>query len=664
MGFVRDVLGGEPWELQVEVAEAVLEEPRVTVRSCHAAGKDWLAARLSLWWVYARGGLVVLTGPTAAQVEEILMRGEVREAFRRSGLPGELHVRALRPAGGGRAGILAKTATGLSALTGFHETRVLYCITEAQDPDIHHAWDAAFACTTGEEDRILTLRNPTQRAGRFYRTHRPESEWRAVKIAAGDVPNVREGETVVPGLLSRQGVDRFASEYGEESGFYESRVLAEFPVQSEEGLFRREWLEESAERHASGELEPELGEEEPVCALDPARHGPDASVLAVREGPVLRGLRVWDRRESTSDLVARLRSVLPECGVRPRPQRGRFEDPKPDARGRIVVDEVGIGAGVEDRLSKLRYRTDGFNSGRQARNDVRFHDRRAEAFWTLRRLVEEGEVALPRDEELFKELLALRWRPNPSGKVQLERKKDLRSRIGRSPDRADAVAIAFAPRSGGFVGAASIDLGPGGRTTLGGRSDWWRRPDAGTGRTSRRSDHSEKTDGGRNAERRDSIPRTRRGLRGGRPGGRPRDPGGVQEDRPEATAGPGALEPRHPLAGRLRPPPVRDGRPGGPGQDQRGDPTRPGDAGRHASGGGHGLSDRPLHRLRREGEGVRPLRRGPEAHRAGRPRGQSDALLHLEGGARTPGVSLPVQMLLLARGACPSRRPSRVGSPR
>lgn len=443
VGFIRDVIGDEPWSVQEEVAVAVRDHAQVSVRSCHAAGKDWLAARLALWWVYARGGLVVLTGPTATQVEEILMRGEVREAFRRAGLPGELHVRALRPGGEGRAGILAKTAVSTSALTGFHDARVMVVITEAQDPEIEHAWDAAFAVATGAEDRILTLGNPTEQAGRFYRAHSASSDWRAFKVAGSDIPNVQQGEVVVPGLLTRQGVERFASEYGEESGFYQSRVLAEFPAQSEDGVFRRAWLEEAAEKHESGDrwLEEEALGKEPVAALDPARYGPDASVLAVRQGPVVRHVYVREGRESTTDLAEGVRQRLSGIGFVP--ERGP-QGIGPDtgaARGFVVVDEVGLGGGVLDQLEVVGFKAEGFNGGRQARDSDRYYNRRAESFWTLRRKLERGEVALPRDEQLFEELLAMRWRPTPAGKVQLERKEDVKSRIGRSPDRADAVAM-------------------------------------------------------------------------------------------------------------------------------------------------------------------------------------------------------------------------------
>lgn len=94
------------------------DHAQVTVRSCHPAGKDWLAGRLALWWACSCRGLAVLTGPTAAQIREILMRCEVRTAFHKAGLPGELHVWALRPVGGGMAGILVRTGAGVSSMQG------------------------------------------------------------------------------------------------------------------------------------------------------------------------------------------------------------------------------------------------------------------------------------------------------------------------------------------------------------------------------------------------------------------------------------------------------------------------------------------------------------------------------------------------------------------
>jgi hypothetical protein len=97
-------------------------------------------------------------------------------------------------------------------MTGLHESRVLFIVTEAQDPEISHAWDAAFACATGEHDRILTLGNPTEPDGRFYRAHQAGSGWHAIRIAAEDIPNVQEGRTVILACsLGKEWSDSFAS---------------------------------------------------------------------------------------------------------------------------------------------------------------------------------------------------------------------------------------------------------------------------------------------------------------------------------------------------------------------------------------------------------------------------------------------------------------------
>jgi hypothetical protein len=441
VGFIRDVIGDQPWSRQEDVAEAVRDEPLVTVRSANGTGKDWLAARLALWWVYARNGLVVLTGPTEAQVSEILMRKEVASAFRRArDLPGSLHVHALRPEAGGRAGILAKTATEVSGLTGLHDRAVLFCISEAQADGVEVAFDAAFANAVGEEDRILAYGNPLSPAGPFYRSHLPTSDWRKIRIPASDVPNVREGETVVPGLMTRQGVDRIAAEYGEESGYYTARILADFPEEADEGMFRREWLDAAAELYNTRKLQQENYEsrEQAVLAVDVARRGADQTVVAIRRGDVLERFETW-RNADTEETANRVNRMAVDMGpVAP------MKPDTPDVR-KIVVDAVGIGAGVFDKLDATpsSWSVKEHKGSRKAKDEERFRNRRAEAFWALRKKLERGELALPDDEELFEELLAIRWRADGQDRVQMESKRDMKSRLGRSPDRADALAMAF-----------------------------------------------------------------------------------------------------------------------------------------------------------------------------------------------------------------------------
>jgi hypothetical protein len=197
-------------------------------------------------------------------------------------------------------------------------------------------------------------------------------------------------------------------------------------------------------------------EEDPVVAIDPARYGPDLTCVCVRRGLVVESIHTWGQVD-LSESVDRIREVLEEVGVRPwsgglgqvnagtysagiatrRPARRLIE---PGA-GKLIVDEIGLGAGVLDRLVELGYRAEGFNGGSSPRDKDRFANRRAQAYWILRELLERGEIALPADEALAEELLATSWRPTPEGRVKIDAKDDIKSRLGRSPDKADSVVM-------------------------------------------------------------------------------------------------------------------------------------------------------------------------------------------------------------------------------
>ena len=84
----------------------------------------------------------------------------------------------------------------------------------------------------------------------------------------------------------------------------------------------------------------------------------------------------------------------------------------------------------------------------KASNTERFVNLRAELFWELRTRFMEADIQIPDDPELAAQLLSLRYEMTSSGKVKIERKTALKSRGMASPDKADALALAFmAPRS-------------------------------------------------------------------------------------------------------------------------------------------------------------------------------------------------------------------------
>src|SRR5262249_51226322 len=74
-----------------------------------------------------------------------------------------------------------------------------------------------------------------------------------------------------------------------------------------------------------------------------------------------------------------------------------------------------------------------------------FANKRAELWWKMREALEPDgsrQICLPPDPRLLADLTAPRWKLTPRG-IQVELKEDTRKRLGRSPDRGDAVVLAM-----------------------------------------------------------------------------------------------------------------------------------------------------------------------------------------------------------------------------
>lgn len=431
-GFMRDVLKSEPWSKQIEIAEAVRDRSRVVVVSCNGAGKDFLASRLALWWTYARRGYVILTGPGERTVKHILMK-HVRRAFASAPeLPGDLYAMELRVSDD--CGILAFTSDNADRLVGFHHPKLLVIITEGQGVE-DSAYEAAQACCTSPSNRILCYGNPTRATGSFARVAQ-SAAWFNLTIPATSHPNIISGREELPGGISREWVETMRAEYGEASSIYRSRVMALFPTENLEGLIKREWLRAAFDRHENAELMSFARWKAPTLSLDIARYGPDSSVLALVRGAMVEKLTTW-RGKSITESVG---LVLEHATA--------LQNRHQTSRPRIVVDETGLGGGAVDILREKHWQVMAFNGSNSASQPDRFLNLRAEAHWKFRELLERNAVALPRDPLLEEEALAVEWQVATNGSIQILAKDTIKSTIGRSPDRLDAVVMGLAASMG------------------------------------------------------------------------------------------------------------------------------------------------------------------------------------------------------------------------
>ncbi|MEY2669202.1 MAG: hypothetical protein RJA59_1840, partial [Pseudomonadota bacterium] len=116
----------------------------------------------------------------------------------------------------------------------------------------------------------------------------------------------------------------------------------------------------------------------------------------------------------------------------------------------VHVDPIGVGASVIDHLESWIHRrcvpVNFASASKEAdfTGNLKFVNRRAECWWRMREALEPSravKVALPRDQRLFADLCAPRYRLTSRG-IQIEGKEEIIRRLGRSPDRGDAVVLA------------------------------------------------------------------------------------------------------------------------------------------------------------------------------------------------------------------------------
>jgi hypothetical protein len=438
VGYCRDVLRFEPWSKQREVLESVRDHKRTAVRSSHGTGKTAIAGRAALWFLDSfENSRVITTAPTWAQVKDLLWR--------------EIHVAHYAAAGkiGGKlhdAGLELGPdwfAVGLSTneperFQGHHAEHLLLIVDESSGVSTA-IFNAAQGFLTAHGARLLLLGNPTQLSGEFFDAfHTKRAGYNLISISTFDTPAFT-GELVAEPALRSLPTPEWVAEmralYGEESPLWAVRVLGEFARQPDDSIIALAALEAAQvrEREKTAPV---------VIGCDVARFGSDETVIALRHGERVRIAKVLSGRD-TMTVVGEILRVA----------RGTLEEAVDFAR--IVVDDVGLGGGVTDRLRELKregslgaLRVTAFNGAERSRAPDDYPNRRSEVWFEFADRLE--TLDLDADEKLAADLVAPTYKLDSKGRRVVEPKADTKRRLGRSPDRGDAVLLTFAlpdPRS-------------------------------------------------------------------------------------------------------------------------------------------------------------------------------------------------------------------------
>lgn len=418
----RPDLGGLTPDQSRLIAAVAMGARRVAARSGHGIGKSFVLALLILWWLYGRQGLVVSTASTWDQVHRVLWR-EIAELHRRSRvpLPGELLQTELRIEKGWYA--VGLSTNEPTSFQGRHHPRLLVVVDEAPGVD-EATQDALASLCTGQDNRLVMVGNPTEISGTFYRAFQEEG-WERLHFSCLDHPNVVLGREVIPGAVTREWIEDAKQRWGEGTSAYASRVLGEFPTAGSDSVISMALVDRAMAPARWRKALEEAGSAPVTLGVDVARKGENRTVVAIARRRVVVELRDWGQVD-TMETVGRIRQIQDEYG-----------------QGPVVVDVIGVGGGVVDRLRELDVDVIEYHAGRPAAESTLFMNRRAEAWWRFRRLLEMDLVALPAHEKLRKDLIGPTFRIRSNGKIVVESKEDLLRRGFASSDFADAVMMAL-----------------------------------------------------------------------------------------------------------------------------------------------------------------------------------------------------------------------------
>jgi hypothetical protein len=385
---------------------------------------------------------------------------------------------------------------------GKHSPNLLFILDEGDAiPD--EVFRGVESCMTGGHARLLVMFNPRAEMGEVYRMER-DRRAHVVALSAFKHPNVVQNEEVIPGAVTRETTVRRVNQWcrplvegetpdsecfelpeflsGAESrdqngytfpalkaGHYKIldpafsyMVLGEYPAQSTTQLISREWIAKARSRWDAyvaehGEKAPEGTQA--IMGLDVAEFGTDANVAAFRYGGFVERMITWSGMD-TIQTAERAAEQFEQ-----RKKTVEYEEPEmavPGApTGKILkkskvvqlvsycnVDGTGVGAGVApymERKGVAAYSIKVASSPTYETEIGEFGVLRDQIWWEVREwLRADPGSMLPPDDMLLEELQTPTYEVK-GGKIKIMAKDTLKELLKRSPDRADALGLTFAP---------------------------------------------------------------------------------------------------------------------------------------------------------------------------------------------------------------------------
>ena len=455
LAWQADVLGLRTYEKMQNICETALfgEIPRTAIKSSNGTSKSYSVSAMIAWTASVfdvNESVSIISAPSLTQIEKVtfkyLKSFKARAADRGFLLPGaineQLEWQAKGPEGSITLAYGKKPAPGqeVNVFQGIRsEYGRTYVWFDESGGMSKGMYTAAEAVLTGKKARFTGIGNPDDVGTEWYKIFtekKYQNEYNLFSISSLELPTFT-GEIVYPddpemqtrmmeSLTQVSWVEHKKRIWGESDARYLSKVMGQFPKDGGNGFFPQSAIDKSYDTEIEDDSAAPL-----ILGVDIARWGQDESVIATNRAGRVRVEDTWAK----CDLVDSARRIH------------RFAQSK--GATEVRIDSTGVGGGVYDMLDRLEEFADktyllvGWDNGRAAPDASQHANMRAYSHDSLRSQMMAGDIDLDYgDDVLREELQIITFKFNNRGAIQVTPKSDLKTEIGGSPDRLDAVIMA------------------------------------------------------------------------------------------------------------------------------------------------------------------------------------------------------------------------------
>ena len=437
--FVKDIIGATPDEIQSEILNSVANNQLTSVRSGHGIGKSALQSWLILWFMSTRPfPKIPCTAPTKHQLHDILwaevakwlnpiLKTEIewtKEKLYMKSNPENWFA-------------VPRTAIQPDALQGFHAEHLLYIIDEASGVK-DDVFEPVLGSLSTSDAKLIMCGNPTQLSGFFFDSHnKNRALYNTFKVSGENSKRV-----------SKEYIQMIIDMYGLDSDVYRVRVAGEFPKAMPDSFIQLDWVENCSKKiitNTTPKSRIDIG-------VDVARYGDDETIINTMFDKTYQNsidaLHHNDTMQVTGKIVQIVESLrIKYIGI----------------PIHIKIDCDGLGVGVYDRLKEIKQQKNwitvklyechfGGAGGKNKKEEpVEFSNSTGLMWGLLREKLKRGEIELIYDDKQITQLSNRKYRINSDGKIELERKEDMKKRGLTSPDRGDALVLSlYEPKTQGL----------------------------------------------------------------------------------------------------------------------------------------------------------------------------------------------------------------------